>query len=75
MEAGHVLLKSTETERQVFNVIARPYFVPLIGAEIRAWLTRLMSIAERVDIVERINACRDPTDDKFSNSPLMAARI
>jgi len=37
----------------------------LIAEETRVWLRKLMSAAELVAIVERITACRDPTDDKF----------
>lgn len=59
------LLKSPMTERQLFDVLARPYFAPLINDDTRQWLRELMSAAEPVQIVERIAACRDPTDDKF----------
>lgn len=65
VEAGHVLIKSPATEGQLFDVLARPYFAPLVSDAVRVWLRQLMSIAEQVDIVERITACRDPTDDKF----------
>jgi uncharacterized protein len=65
VEQDGVLLKSSATERQLFEVIARPYFAPLIGQETRAWLQKLMSTAETVSLTERISACRDPTDDKF----------
>jgi predicted nucleic acid-binding protein len=37
----------------------------LIGADTRVWLEKLMVGAEPVTIIERIAACRDPTDDKF----------
>jgi uncharacterized protein len=65
VERGDVLLKSLATERQLLEVVARPYFIPLITDETRAWLRKLMSAAELVMITERITACRDPTDDKF----------
>lgn len=65
VERSGVLLKSLATERQLFDVVARPYFTSLIGDETRALLHRLMSAAELVAIAERITACRDPTDDKF----------
>jgi uncharacterized protein len=65
VEEHHVLLKSTATQRQLFDVVARPYFVPLIGEDTRIWLGELMAAAELIEIVERITACRDPTDDKF----------
>lgn len=62
---GHVLLKSVATERQFFEVMARPYLAPLIAPAALAWLSRLLAAAETVTIAERIAACRDPTDDKF----------
>jgi uncharacterized protein len=65
VERGDTLLRSRATERQLFAVIARPYFVPIIGRETRAWLRKLMAAAEVVRITEQIAACRDPTDDKF----------
>lgn len=65
VEQRAVLLKSLATRRQLFEVIARPYFVPLIGPDTRAWLRKLISVAELVTIIEHITACRDPTDDKF----------
>src|ERR1700716_3464728 len=65
VEQDETLLKSRATERQLFAVVARPYFVPLIGRETRAWLRKLMVGARLVRITERIAACRDPTDDKF----------
>jgi putative PIN family toxin of toxin-antitoxin system len=60
-----VLLKSPANEQQLFEVVARPYFVPLIVRDTRTWLRNLMSTAELVAITERIAASRDPTDDKF----------
>jgi putative PIN family toxin of toxin-antitoxin system len=59
------LLKSLATEEQLFEVVARPYFISLIDPETQAWLRKLMGAAELVTITERITACRDPTDDKF----------
>jgi uncharacterized protein len=59
------LLKSTATEQQLFEVMARPYLASLIDAAAQAWLRKLMAAAEPVAITERIAACRDPTDDKF----------
>lgn len=61
----HVLLKSTGTERQLFEVVARPYLARLISPASSKWLVELMARAEPVEIAERIVACRDPTDDKF----------
>lgn len=59
------LLKSTATERQLFEVLARPYFAELIAPASHAWLKGLMAAAEMVIITERIAACRDATDDRF----------
>jgi uncharacterized protein len=60
-----VLLKSPATELQLFEVLTRPYFLPLVAPATHAWLRALMAAAELVAISERIAACRDPTDDKF----------
>lgn len=65
VERRRVLLKSPATEAQLFEVVARPYLSELIDAAAQAWLHALMAAAEPVAIVERIAACRDPTDDKF----------
>jgi uncharacterized protein len=65
VERSGVLLKSSATERQLFDVVARPYFVPLIGHDMQTWLRKLMAAAELIAVTERIAACRDPTDDKF----------
>jgi putative PIN family toxin of toxin-antitoxin system len=59
------LLKSVATERQLLEVLARPYLAPLISPVAAAWLKKLLAAAETVTIIERIAACRDPTDDKF----------
>jgi uncharacterized protein len=61
----HVLLKSVATERQLFEVLARPYLAPLIAPATLVWFSELLAAAETVTIAERIAACRDPTDDKF----------
>lgn len=60
-----VLLKSVATERQLFDVLARPYFASLIAPAAHNWLKKVLAAAETVTIAERIVACRDPTDDKF----------
>ena len=62
---NHVLLKSAATERQLFEVLARPYLAALIVPAALVWFKELLAAAEAVTIVERIAACRDPTDDKF----------
>ncbi|HEX3883833.1 MAG TPA: putative toxin-antitoxin system toxin component, PIN family [Stellaceae bacterium] len=64
-ESEHTLLKSTETERQLFDVLARPRFAPLIPEAAARRFASLIARAEIVTINERISVCRDPTDDKF----------
>ena len=59
------LLKSAATERQLFDVIARPKIAGLIAPAVVEWMKELMAKAKAVAITERIAACRDPTDDKF----------
>jgi putative PIN family toxin of toxin-antitoxin system len=59
------LLKSAATEQQLFRVLDRPQFAALIDSATRDWLTALLARAELVTITERIEACRDSTDDKF----------
>lgn len=59
------LLKSAATEAQFMEVLDRPYLAKLIAPASRDWLYELMASAEYVEIIERISACRDPTDDKF----------
>ena len=65
IEQRGVLLKSIATEQQLFEVLARPYFVSLIAPAAHAWLKKLLVDAEAVTITERVAACRDATDDKF----------
>ena len=65
VEQRGTLLKSVETERQLFDVLARPYLAALIAPATQAWFQKLLATAEAVAITERIAACRDATDDKF----------
>jgi uncharacterized protein len=65
VERHGVLLKSIATERQLFEVVARPHLAALIEPVAKGWLRRLMAASEPVTIAERITVCRDPTDDKF----------
>jgi len=58
-------LKSPATEHQLFAVLDRPHFAALIAPATHIWLRNLFSAAELVTIIERVSACRDPTDDKF----------
>ena len=65
IEQRSILLKSEATERQLFDVLARPYLAPLIAPATLDWLNKLLASAELISISERITACRDVTDDKF----------
>ena len=46
-------------------MLSRPHLAPLIPQRFKEWLTTMLAAAERVQIMERITACRDPKDDKF----------
>src|ERR1700722_8890005 len=59
------LLKSAATERQLFEVLARPQLAALIDQASVDHISKLMAAAELVTITRRIAACRDATDDKF----------
>lgn len=59
------LLKSTVTERELLETLARPRLASLIPLDFREWLIGLLAAAEPVTITDRITACRDPKDDKF----------
>lgn len=65
VEQRGTLLKSVVTERQLFEVIARPRIAQLIEPASVEWIRSLIASAEVVTISERIVAFRDPTDDKF----------
>jgi putative PIN family toxin of toxin-antitoxin system len=65
VQAQGTLLKSSPTEAQFHEVLARPYLAPLISSAALDWLQQLIASAEMVSITKRIVACRDPTDDKF----------
>lgn len=65
VEQRGTLLKSAVTERQLFEVLARPGLAALIDQASVDRMHRLMAAAELVTITECIAACRDATDDKF----------
>jgi putative PIN family toxin of toxin-antitoxin system len=61
-----VLLLSRETESELADVIARPKFDRYLNDSLRTeFFSILRHGAERVEITDRIQACRDPKDDKF----------
>jgi uncharacterized protein len=59
------LLKTTATEAQAIDVLQRPYVAMRMPPLYLEGVRRIFSKAESVTIVEHIEACRDPTDDKF----------
>jgi predicted nucleic acid-binding protein len=66
VEWRDTLLKSIATEEELFAAMERPYLAALIDTRMRDWLKKLMAAAKLVKIIERIAACRDAADDKFS---------
>lgn len=62
---GKVLI-SVDTLVELERVFSRPKFAHYLTEQERLnFLSNLISVAERAEIVERIQACRDPKDDKF----------
>lgn len=61
----HSMLKSSATEQELLITLDRPRLAPLISASFREWVERALAAAERVEVTERVVACRDPKDDKF----------
>ncbi len=59
------LLKSSATETELLETLARPHLAQVIASNFRSFLSDLLTATETVIIVERISACRDPKDDKF----------
>ena len=61
-----VLLVSGATLDELVEVLARAKFDPYVTVEERqGFVQRLLCIAERIPILRRVQACRDPKDDKF----------
>lgn len=59
------LLKTTITEQEILEVLARPRIAPKIAPFFLANVHKMLAAAEFVTIIERVTACRDPKDDKF----------
>jgi putative PIN family toxin of toxin-antitoxin system len=60
------ILASDDTLMELANVLSRPKFNPYVSVEERQMFLRLFGrIAELVQIVHVVRACRDPKDDKF----------
>jgi uncharacterized protein len=61
-----VLLFSEETFEELQQVITRPKFDKYVSISIRAeFIARLREESVKIEITERIAACRDSKDDKF----------
>jgi uncharacterized protein len=58
-------LKSAATEAQVIEVLQRRNIALRLPPSYLDNVRRIFSAAEEITIVQRIAACRDPTDDKF----------
>lgn len=59
------LLKSTVTEQELLQVMARPHLAGLIAPPFLEWLSKMLAAAESVTITEQVTECRDPKDNKF----------
>lgn len=61
-----VVLVSNDTLEELADVLSRKKFDPYVTREDRETFILLLGrISERVEIVRRIQACRDPKDDKI----------
>jgi uncharacterized protein len=65
LEVSGGLLRTSATEQEVFDVLARPRLLEKIGPLYAVRLRGLFSTAELVTITESVTECRDPKDDKF----------
>lgn len=62
----HQLLASDDTLNELADLLARPKFDPYLTiGERQEFLRLLLRLVEWVPIVRRIEASRDPNDDKF----------
>lgn len=60
------LLVSDATLAELADVLSRPKFDPYVSLEDRQEFIRVLNrVAERVQIISPVKACRDPKDDKF----------
>ena len=60
------VLVSMDVMAEIAEVLARPKFDKYVSvADRQAFLRSLGSVAQLVSITRRIQACRDPKDDKF----------
>jgi uncharacterized protein len=61
----HTPLMSVATIAELREIISRPRLIRHIATATRMAILDLVSLAELIDISERIAGCRDPKDDKF----------
>ena len=62
---GQLLISDAMLE-ELADVLSRPKFDPYVSVEDRQEFIRVLNrVAERVDIISPVKACRDPKDDKF----------
>ncbi|MBW4053414.1 MAG: putative toxin-antitoxin system toxin component, PIN family [Proteobacteria bacterium] len=60
------LLISDATLGELAHVLSRPKFDPYVSVQDRQEFIRVLNrVAERVQIISPVKACRDPKDDKF----------
>ena len=60
------LLICDATLEELADVLSRPKFDPYVSVEDRQEFIRVLNrVAERVDVISPVKACRDPKDDKF----------
>jgi putative PIN family toxin of toxin-antitoxin system len=65
LSANGGLLKTPQTEQEVFAVLKRPRIAEIVLPEFAQNLRPIFDAAELVSITERVCVCRDPKDDKF----------
>jgi putative PIN family toxin of toxin-antitoxin system len=59
------LLRSTETELEILDVLGRQHIMAMTIPLFVAGLRRMIARSALIDIKERVAVCRDPKDDKF----------
>jgi putative PIN family toxin of toxin-antitoxin system len=65
------LVATTATVRELMAKLASPKFDRYISREKRdALLLRLAPLLDIVEVVQRVQACRDPRDDRFLDAAL-----
>jgi putative PIN family toxin of toxin-antitoxin system len=65
LAANGGLLKTLQTEQEVFAVLKRPRIAEIVLPEFAEGIRPIFAAAELVTTTERVRVCRDPKDDKF----------